>query len=269
MNSLLEKHQLEIEEKFKIFQDKSFFFDEKSHTYTYDGTKFDSVTTFIKRFKLPFDRSYWSQKKADELGVDVESILEEWQQKANISTRLGTRVHKYIEDFWSNKNPEKPEEGTEERIRVEKFLEIYEKRLKVLVPLKSELKIFSKKWRLAGTIDQSFLLWEESKQKPIFIIGDWKTNGDFRHDDHPKGKYKKLLRPFAHLWENHHNEYSIQISLYRLMLEEEIGIETDSGFLCHIGPDDAPKIYPAKDLRIPLKAYLDENRSEFDIFEID
>jgi hypothetical protein len=95
-----------------------------------------------------------------------------------------------------------------------------------------------------------------------------KTNKDFKHDDHPDGRYKKLLRPFSNLWENHHNEYSIQISLYRLILEDEVGIETESGFLCHIGPDERPKLYPAKDLRQQLRAYLDQNRSEFDIFDV-
>jgi len=72
------------------------------------------------------------------------------------------------------------------------------------------------------------------------------------------------LRPFNTLYENHHNEYSIQISLYRLILEEELGIETESGFLVHIGPEEPARIYPAKDLRGTLKMYLDQNRLESD-----
>lgn len=258
----------EIERKIEFFKDNSFTFDEESHTYRYNGVKYDSVTTYLKTFKVPFDRDYWSKKKASERGVDVSVILEEWQSKANVATGLGTRVHKYIEDFWSGNNPELPEAGTEFRDRVDKFLEIYNRKLNVLIPLKSELKIFSKKWRLAGTVDQPFLFWDESKGKMFFLIGDWKTNKDFKHDDHPDGRYKKLLRPFSNLWENHHNEYSIQISLYRLILEDEVGIETESGFLCHIGPDERPKLYPAKDLRQQLRAYLDQNRSEFDIFDV-
>jgi hypothetical protein len=258
----------EIERKLEFFKDNNFTFDEGSHTYRYNGIKYDSVTTYLKNFKVPFDRDYWSKKKASERGVDVSVILEEWQSKANVATSLGTKVHKYIEDFWSGNNPELPDSGTEFRDRVDKFLEIYDRKLNVLIPLKSELKIFSKKWRLAGTVDQPFLFWDESKGKMFLLIGDWKTNKDFKHDDHPDGRYKKLLRPFSNLWENHHNEYSIQISLYRLILEDEVGIETESGFLCHIGPDERPKLYPAKDLRQQLRAYLDQNRAEFDIFDV-
>lgn len=267
MQELLESHKKEIETKLEIFKDPKFIFHPDSHTYEYNGKKFESVTTFIKEFKVPFDREYWSKKKAEQRGVDPSVILEEWSQKSAKSLSLGRDVHKFIEDFWMGENPEKPNDETV-RERIEKFLEFYERKLKSFVPLKSELKVFSRKWRISGTIDQPFLFWDDKKKLPLFVIGDWKTNGEFKDDDHPKGKYKKLLRPFAHLWENNHNEYSIQVSLYRLILEEEANIETGGGFLCHIGPDGPAKFYPAKDLREPLKAYLENNRSDFDIFDL-
>ena len=257
----------EIESKLQVFSDSKFTFDADTHTYRYDGKKFDSVTTFLKNFKTPFDKDFWSKKKAAERGVDPSLVLNEWEVKSNKSLEIGNAVHKYIEDFWSKKNPEIPEDP-EIKERIDKFLEFYDKKLSALVPLKSELKVFSKKWRLSGTIDQPFLFWDDKKKLPFLLIGDWKTNGEFRDDKHPKGRFKKLLRPFTHLYENHHNDYSIQISLYRLILEEEANIKTESGFLCHIGPDGPPKIYPAKDLREPLRAYLDNNRNEIDIFDL-
>ena len=268
MDARLLNAKKEIEKKLEIFKDRGFTFDEPSHTYRYESAKFDSVTTFLKTFKVPFDREYWSKKKAEERGVDVSVVLNEWQDKANNANSLGTRVHKWIEDFWSGNAPGVPEEDNV-RERIDKFMEMYDKRLNVLMPLQSELKIFSRKWRLAGTIDQPFLFWAEQENRPYLIIGDWKTNGEFRDDNHPKGRYKKLLRPFSHLYENHHNDYSIQISLYRLILEEEANIQTQDGFLCHIGPDGPAKLYRTKDLREPLRAYLNDNRVDFDIFSID
>ena len=271
MKEYIESTKKDIESKLAIFsKDPKFVFDEATHTYRYDGILFDSVTTYLKNFKVPFDREYWSKRKATERGVDVSVILDEWKNKANIANELGTKVHKFIEDFWSGENPEIPsiDPDNEYSLRVNKFLELYNRKFHVLVPLPSELKIFSRRWRLAGTVDQPFLFWDQKRKKLFLLIGDWKTNGDFKHDEHPKGRYKRLLRPFTHLWENEHNLYSIQISLYRLILEEEIGIETESGFLCHIGPNSNPKIYPAKDLREPLRAYLEQNRTNFDIFDI-
>ena len=224
MDSRLLAAKKEIEKKLEIFKDRNFTFDEGSHTYRYDSTKYDSVTTFLKTFKVPFDREYWSKRKAEERGVDVSIVLNEWQQKANNANSLGTRVHKWIEDFWSGNAPEVPEDD-DIRDRIDKFMEMYDKRLNVLMPLQSELKIFSRKWRLAGTIDQPFLFWAEQENMPFLIIGDWKTNGEFRDDNHPKGRYKKLLRPFSHLYENHHNDYSIQTNNTANKLERKIRLE--------------------------------------------
>lgn len=247
-----------VEKKILHFKDPLFFFDPDSHTYTYDGEKFDSVTTFLKGFKDPFNTDYWSQKKAEERGITQEEILKEWKNKADTATGLGTEVHEWIEDFLSGRNPELPQ-NIESKNRCSRFFEFYNKNLTDFIPLESELRVFSKKWRIAGTIDQPFLFYDKKLDKVLTVIGDWKTNKVFKDDNHSKGRYKKLLRPFNNLWENHHNEYSIQISLYRLILEEA-GISTHSGFLCHIGPDSPIKLYPAKDLRESLRFYLDQNR---------
>lgn len=257
----------EYQKKLDIFKDSSFIFNEAAHTYHFEGIKYDSVTTYLKNFKVPFDREYWSKRKANEAGVDVSVIKADWKQKADVANALGTKVHKWIEDYWTGLNPELPEE-TEVRNRVEKFLKLKDERFGNLSPLESELKVFSKKWKLAGTVDQPFLLFDKETGKVLFLIGDWKTNKEFKDDKHPKGRYKKLLHPFADLYENSHNEYSIQISLYRLIIEEETGLKTDGGFLCHIGPQDKPRLYPVKDLRERLKVYLQHNREDSDIFNI-
>lgn len=263
----LQKAKNEYQSKLDVFKNPSFIFNESGHTYHFEGIKYDSVTTFLKNFKVAFDREYWAKKKAYELGVDVSEIEKDWKNKADVANDLGTRVHKWIEDFWSGFKPEFPEDG-ELNERVHKFLDIHRERFQDLVPLQPELKVFSKKWRLAGTVDQPFLLWDKKQNKLLFLIGDWKTNKEFKDDKHAKGRYKKLLHPFADLYENSHNEYSIQISLYRLIIEEETGLETHGGFLCHIGPQEKPRIYPVKDLRERLKIYLQHNREEFDIFNV-
>jgi len=258
-----------IDSKFSFFKDEKFIFEEESHVYTYGGKKFDSVTTILKEFKKPFNKEYWAKEKAIERGVDPSIILNEWEVKSKTSTDLGSKVHKYIEDFLSDLSPEFTQgEDPIYDNRINKFMDIYEKRLKYLLPLESELRIFCRKWRLAGTIDQPFLYFNPDLPRPFLLIGDWKTNGIFTHDAHPKGRYQKLLRPFTGMYQNHLNEYSIQISSYRLMLYEELGIETEDGFLCHIGPDGPAKLYKCKDLREPLKAYFDNNRADLDIFNL-
>ena len=260
----------EIENKLKVFEDPEFTFEEETHVYKYAGVQFDSVTTFIKKFIPEFNREYWSKIKAEERKVDPSVILKEWDDKAKKAARIGTEVHKYIENFWSGIEQETPTDP-EVYKRIVNFLDVYHRKLKAFHPLKSELRVFSKKWRISGTIDQPLLFWDSKLNSVLLVIGDWKSNEEFRDNNHPKGRYNKLFRPFSHLYANHHNEYSIQISLYRLILKEEANIDTHGGFLCHIGPEDS-KIYPVLDLREPLKAYLDDNRnfqsSKNDIFDI-
>ena len=90
----------------------------------------------------------------------------------------------------------------------------------------------------------------------VFIL-DWKTNGNFTHDEHPKGKYEKLLQPLEEYWKNHHNEYSIQLSLYSLILEEW-GFEVGGAYIVHIGPgEEDATILPVVDMREKLKGFLD------------
>ena len=107
--------------KLSVFKDPNFIFEEEAHTYHYREIKYDSVTSYIKRFKTPFDKEYWSKKKAAERGVEVSVVLDEWQGKADVANDLGTRVHKWIEDFWSGSARElTPEDDLEfvERINI-------------------------------------------------------------------------------------------------------------------------------------------------------
>ena len=97
----LEPIKKELEKKLAIFKDPNFLFNEEEHTYHYRGIKYESVTSYIKRFKETFDKEYWSKRKAQERGVDVSLVLNEWQIKADEANDLGTKVHKWIEDFWS------------------------------------------------------------------------------------------------------------------------------------------------------------------------
>jgi hypothetical protein len=257
----------EVKRKLCVFDSNKFLFEEEDHRYTYSGERLDSVTTFLKTFKEPFLRDYWASKKAAERGISKDAILNEWKEKADVSTRLGTAVHKWIENFWTDEEQEFPEDQ-EVAKRIHKFMKIHDEKLKIFHHVASERKIFSTKWGLAGTIDEIFAFHDEKLDRNLLVIGDWKSNAEFKTSSHEKGRYKKLLRPFNDLYENHLNEYSIQLSLYRLILEQS-GVETHSGFLCHIGPEGDAKIYKAVDLRERLKIYLDENRKNRDIFSLD
>lgn len=245
--------------KLSYFQDPNFRFNESSHTYTYlDPTTqkpvqiFTSVTGFISQFKEKFDSEFWAKKKALSSGKTKDAILNEWKETSEVAMDLGTAVHKWIEDFYAGLEPELPSHP-EVLSRVLKFKELYRERLHKLTIISQEFRVFSRKWGLAGTLDALFCLNQDN------YVGDWKTNKKFTTDDSPNGRYKRLLYPFEDLWDNSLNGYSIQLSLYRLILQEEAGFRTTGAFLCWIGPDEKPKLYKAVDLRDRLYEYLQKN----------
>lgn len=238
----------ELREKFKCFQDPKFKFEPKWHKYTYEGKKYTSVTTFLKNFHVPFDTEFWSKKKADDYGVPQEWLLQEWKEKNEYANVVGSATHDWIENYFIEKWRPLPT-NLDVIDRINKFNKIFATHLYKLEPVQFELRIFSKKYPIAGTLDSLFLY-----KGKIFIL-DWKTNGDFKHDDHPKGKFQKLLTPFEDYWNNHLNDYSIQVSLYSLILEEW-GFDIAGAYLVHFGPDQEAKIYKSQDMREQLRNFL-------------
>ena len=238
----------DILDKLKFYDDVNFKFDPIKHGYTYKGKRFISVTQFISKFHTEFDTDYWSKYKSDELGKPQEEIINEWQDLNDRANFIGKETHSWIENYFNKLYQQLPID-VDIIDRINKFNIAYFKFLHKLEPIKFEQMLFSTKWEIAGMIDSIFLYKEN------VILIDWKTNKSFTDDDHYKGRFEKLLYPFSDYYKNHHNEYSIQVSLYRLILRE-IGIDIKACYLLHIGPDSEAKMYTARDFTSILEEYF-------------
>jgi len=238
-----------ILEKLEVFNDIDFKFDPHQHKYTYHNKEYTSVTRFISRFHVEFDSDYWSKEKASQEGISQEEILLRWKLTNDRSNQIGTSVHFWIENYYNKVYQELP---TDIDIidRINKFNISYAKYLYKLTPIKFEQRIFSKKWNIAGTIDSIFLYHGK-----LFIV-DYKTNKDFTTDENLKFR-DFLLPPFNNLYKTHLNEYSIQVSLYILILRE-YGFDIGGGYLLHIGPSEDAKIHRCLDLTNQLESYLND-----------
>ena len=229
-----------LKDRLEVFKDKEFVFNEVAHRYYYRDTELTSVTKYISRFHKKFDEDFWAKKRSEKTGVPVEEILLEWKLGAKTSTDLGTSVHKWIENYYNGVHQELPSDIEAVR-RINKFNLFWAKYLKNFEPVVFELKVFSSELGLAGTIDSIFLKGD------IPLIIDWKSNKKFTTDESGEKCWEKLLPPFQDWCKTHLNEYSIQISLYRLILEG-MGIIIPSGYLVHLGPEgDEAKIYKCHD----------------------
>jgi len=248
-------------EKLEYYKSDDFTFNESQHRYTYKGDNFISVTTFLGRFHEKFDYEYWVKKKAKDEGITVQEKRDEWQALNDRANVIGNGTHNWIENYYNGVNQCIPTD-MDVISRINKFNIIYGEKLCKLTPVKFEQKLFSEKLKIAGMIDSLFV-WEGK----VFIL-DWKTNKKFTTDSCTT--YEKLLHPFEAYYKNHHNEYSIQISLYAYILGE-IGINVDAMYLCYIGPDSVDsdgvvtvkpaEMHKVKDMRPELDRYF--NSVEF------
>jgi hypothetical protein len=247
-------------EKLEIFNDPKFQFYSDSHSYVYLGDSgkpiqiFESVSGFISQFKVPFDSDRISGFVAKKRGVSKQDILNEWAATAKDGTDLGSAMHEWIELFYDGKNPSLPDPINEKKLydRIINFKHLYNQRLNKFTSVGQEIRIFSRKWGIAGTLDKLFYL------DPNYYVADWKSNKSFSDNDSSDGQRQRLLPPFDDLWDNSLTKYSLQVSTYRAILEDVAGFKTAGAFMGWIGPDK-PKMYKALDLKDRVIDFLNEN----------
>jgi ATP-dependent exoDNAse (exonuclease V) beta subunit len=182
-------------------------FDEASHTYTNSETqeKYISVTTLLGLFKPYFDKDKHSARIAERQGVPQSFILDEWEEITRIACAKGTKIHKIMEEYIKNNVVIPKAESL-----YESYKHIYMTHVGSCNTIHCEKLLFNIDNKIAGTAD---LIFESANS---FIVGDFKTNKDFRYSS----KFNnKLETPVQHLDECEFNIYALQLSLYAYMYE--------------------------------------------------
>lgn len=206
-----------IEKFLNAFQDIQFNSD--THTYRVKNysNPFISVTTLIDLYSHQFDSDAIATKTAKKRKIDKKDLLDEWEQKKNVSIDKGKYIHSFIENRIKVKNYE----DNTNLYQKEKsyFLDFEEKFLKDKSILYSEKVLYNSENHLAGTID--CLAYDEKDNKLYYI--DWKTNEKISSNN----KYQNLKFPLNKYQQCSKEIYALQLSFYRYMIETEV-IDKDS-----------------------------------------
>ena len=205
-----------------------------------DGKKINySVTGLIESFFPEFDSDYWSDKKAierikieggkltDENISNVKKeILMEWEENRKDAADKGTILHEKIENFYNNieDNLDAPE-----FTYFNNFIQKYPK----LKPYKTEWRIFDSSLSLAGSIDMVY----EKDNGDLFLF-DWKRStkiingaGHLIESDYDYG-----FDELSHIADNSYNRYSLQLNLYKYIIESNYGKKISSMNLLILHP---------------------------------
>jgi hypothetical protein len=210
-------------------------FDEENHVYTRNDEEYTSVTTFIDEFFPGFDAEAVAEKKAYSYGKysdkSKEEVLDMWQQKADD----GTRVHEEIEKWLMGLDSSEYTKKTEQAIKfwTNELTENY-----FIHRIKPELQVYHDDYKLAGTIDVAFKHNSKGQtaKRQVSLI-DWKTNkGIYKtaYNDGETGTHAITQSIPDSNW--HH--YSLQLSLYAYILEDQFDQNIYKLNLVHLKQDD-------------------------------
>jgi len=222
---------MNIDKELSVFDSIKFI--ESDHIYLVGGelTKRPSVTKLIKQYKRPFLKEEAAARVAKRRGVTAESVKAEWDMASLYSTTLGSLVHKHIEKFYI-----KCDEATSfafDKLTEEKkvlFLETYPKlvgHFKEFYKDNSDY-ISIKNEFVVGDIEDTMVcgmldMLAHNPKTGSLEIWDFKTNKKIEHS-----QYGKLLFPFDDLWEGEINEYTIQLNVYKYLIEKYTKLKIDN-----------------------------------------
>ena len=212
-------------------------FVEKSHIYYYNNSKVRySVTQYIDRFFEPFDSQGISKRYAEKHGKSQQEVLDEWERKGTVSALAGTAIHSYMENLKRGKEFEIAysqaiEAGLFDDVkdRVEKLLPqakaFHEDTLGKLFPIQLEYTVGIQDI-IAGNIDM--LCWNAWANE--FQIWDYKNLKEMS----TKNYYgKRCLRSFNQYDDCSLVHYSIQLGMYKAIIERQLGIKIGNCYLVH------------------------------------
>jgi ATP-dependent exoDNAse (exonuclease V) beta subunit len=114
-----------------------------------------------------------------------------------------------------------------------------------------ELVVGDDEYKIAGMVDCLFY----NKKSNKLEIWDYKTNKEIKTSNNFGNK---MLQPISHLDECEHNTYSLQLSLYKHIIEKNTNLEIGNCYLIWIHENnDNYKVIKCNDLHAEIKLMIE------------
>lgn len=229
-------------------RDSRIVFEEEEHKYYIDGKICAprSVTQLVHKVSQDFDASRaiaamrtsrnWSKRRAeftrsDGTEMSNDEIAAMWSENGRVQSARGTLMHFQIEQHLNGAIVEEPHSP-----EFSMFLK-FQKDFMIargLEPLRTELSLFHCGLQVAGQAD---LIARDAETGKIVIL-DWKRSKEIKY----KNPFQKLKAPLEHLQDCNYNLYSLQLNVYRYILETEYGMSVSGMYLGVFHPNEVGPI---------------------------
>ena len=223
---------LTLSEKNKHERDSRISFDEKTHTYYVDGSSdgIISVTTLIHHHFPKFDSDMILKKMKNKQekypNMTDSQIKKVWSDNGIIASKNGTKMHKLIENYYNSIENEKIEENLDE---FKHFLNFHSTIKNRLEPYRTEWSIFDGELELAGQVDMLY-----KKKDNTYALYDWKRVKELKKDN----PFEKGIGKLSDLDHCNYNHYSLQLNIYKRLLETRYNLKVSEMFLVILHPDN-------------------------------
>ena len=212
-------------------------FDEEAHKYAVNGVPMRiSVTGLLGKIEKPFDEIYWSMRKSDQDQDRAAALRAQWRAKNEQAKLKGTLAHAALEQWarqnlnggaFDNKELAKQRDRLAEKPYFIEAARAADRTIKGGLALLEELS--EEGYTLEGGGTEIRMTWPELfvagtadlilRRNGKWVVADWKTNEDL-----DKRAYGNFQAPFDTLPASKVNGYALQMSIYRVILEERWGI---------------------------------------------
>jgi len=229
-------------------------YDDAEHSYTINGKRLISASTIANLITPAFDRDGLSASIAVREGKTKEEVLKDWDKKGKQGRDRGSRLHQFVEDTIDGIVDPVLQAVNDPIPEMKGFQNAWGRLVAGLGAKvrKKEWIIGDEELGVAGRIDL-LVAFNATAGGREYCVFDWKTG---KFDERTYGS-ETLLPPLAHVPSNKLTQYSVQLSIYRLILERNTpGEKFGDGYLVHLRPDGTHNVFRAKDYRKELLAWL-------------
>lgn len=256
-----------LEEQNKHPRDSQISFQEEGHIYNINGdTSYTSTTTWVKSFFEEFNpdkviykmmsSNKWSSSKY--FGKTKQQIKDLWRQDGQKASELGTKLHNDIEKFYNNLEYDN---NTEEFSYFLNFVKEHQN----LKPYRTEWYVWDEDIKICGSIDMVF----ENEDGELIII-DWKRCKEIKKED-SWGK-KSICKTIGHLNDLNYWHYSLQLNIYKAILERSYGKTIKELYLVCLHPCNINKNYQkikVPDLEKEVLSLFEERMNEINYIDVE
>lgn len=224
---------MSLEKKNSHPRDSNIRFVDETHTYYVNGSSdgYISTTTLVHSLFEKFDadnvikkmRSSRRWKFSPYFRMTDDEIKKQWDNNRDFAANAGTEMHENLERFYNN---EEHETDTKEFELFQMYLDDHS----TLEPYRSEWVIYDEICKVSGSVD---MVYSDPLNPGSFIIADWKRSKEIKTENRWATGVNKVTE---HLEDCNFIHYSLQLSIYKYILEKNYGVKITECFIVVLHP---------------------------------